>query len=305
LSIPLRDIPNLILEKSWNPGVPFRNTSDATATGHFRGDDRLSQHQTDVIPGSTREGSRERVLADLFVALADTLVADFDVVELLDRLIQTCVELFDVTAAGVLIRDGRGRLQLVASSNAGAQELELFQLQADQGPCLDAVRLHSSVSVPDLTLDVDRWPRFKAAAEIIGFRAVHAVPLRLRSESVGGFGLFHSTPTVLSVADLHTVQALADVATIGILQQQHAAQSALLTDQLQFALDSRIIVEQAKGILSASGNISVDAAFDVLRRYSRDGNLKLSLVAQELVTGKLTSVELMKTARERRRSPSR
>ena len=175
-------------------------------------------NQPPTVPGAeTWAVSREQTLADLFVALADTLVDDFDVVELLDRLVMTCVELFDVAAAGVLLFDGKRQLQLMAASNDRAEHLEVFQIQADQGPCLDCARGRKPVSVSDLRLVRDRWPRFYPAAEIVGFRAVHAVPLRLRQEGLGTLGLFHTVPIELSLSRLHTAQALADVATIGIL----------------------------------------------------------------------------------------
>ena len=243
------------------------------------------ESQTAAAPtGILHGGSREEVLADLFVALADTLVDDFDVVELLDRLVHTCVDLFDVTAAGLLIMDGQRRLRLVASSSDRAEELEIFQLQADEGPCLDCARTRIPVTVPDLDAADARWPQFCAAAALLGFRAVHAVPLRLRSETLGALNLFHTEPTQLQPRDLHTVQALADVATIGILQQQHASQSTALTDQLQGALASRVAIEQAKGILAESGNVTMDVAFAQLRRYARDHNLKISELAQAIST---------------------
>lgn len=182
----------------------------------------------------------------------------------------------------MLLLDGRGRLRLVASSSEGAEELEVFQVQADEGPCLDCARTRTAVAVPDLAAVVARWPRFCAAADALGFRAVHAVPLRTRSEALGGFGLFHNEPTVLQRRDVHTAQALADVATIGILQQHHAHQSDALTEQLQGALDSRVAIEQAKGMLAESGHVTIDVAFDQLRRYARDLNLKLSQVAQSV-----------------------
>ena len=237
--------------------------------------------------------SREETLSNLFVALADTLVADFDVVELLERLVGTCLELFSVSAAGVLIFDAKRELRLVAASSERAEHLEVFQIQVDQGPCLDCARNRTPTSVTDLRTAKDRWPRFYPAAEIVGFQAVHAVPLRLRHEALGALGLFHSTPTALPDRDLHTVQALADVATIGILQQQHAQQAAIVTQQLQGALDSRVAIEQAKGVLAESGNITIDVAFDRLRRYARNHNLKLSQLAQAVTRREIRPSEIL------------
>jgi transcriptional regulator with GAF, ATPase, and Fis domain len=240
--------------------------------------------------------SREETLSDLFVALADTLVDDFDVVELLDRLVSTCTELFDVTAAGVLIFDVNRQLRLVAASNERAEHLEVFQIQVDEGPCLDCARSRTPTSVTDLRTAADRWPRFYPAAEIVGFQAVHAVPLRLRQEGLGALGLFHSTPTELPARDLHAVQALADVATIGILQQQHTHQKTILTNQLQGALDSRIAIEQAKGILAESGNVTINVAFSRLRHYARNHNLKLSNLAQAVTTREIRAAEILSAA---------
>jgi GAF domain-containing protein len=228
-------------------------------------------------------GNRETILSDLFVALADTLVDDFDVAELLDRLVQTCVEVLDVAAAGVLLLDGRQRLNLVASTSHSVEELEVFQVQADEGPCLDCARTRRPLEVPDLDVGGSRWPRFSATARALGFRAVNALPLRLRSQAIGGLNLFHSEPMVMPARDVHVAQALADVATIGILQQQHVQQAAILTDQLEGALTSRIVIEQAKGILAQSGNVTMSVAFAQLRQYARDHNLKLSAVAQGTV----------------------
>jgi GAF domain-containing protein len=255
-------------------------------------------NQPPTVPESeTWAASREQTLADLFVALADTLVADFDVVELLDRLVTTCVGLFDIAAAGVLLFDAKRRLQLMAASNERAEHLEVFQIQADQGPCLDCARSRKPVSISDLWLVRERWPRFQPAADIVGFRAVHAVPLRLRQEGLGTLGLFHTAPTELSTSRLHTAQALADVATIGILQQQHARHASLLTEQLQGALDSRVAIEQAKGILAENSGVSMDVAFDQLRRYARDHNLKLSDVALQVAARQLAPATVVAARR--------
>lgn len=237
--------------------------------------------------------SREEALANLFVALADTLVADFDFVELLDRLVATCVELFEVNAAAVLVLDAKGRLRLVSSTNERAERLEIFQVQVDEGPCLDCARSRMPVTVTDLQAEQARWPRFAAAAEIVGFRSVHAVPLRLRSEGLGALGLFHGESTAFAGRDLHTIQALADVATIGLLQQQHAQQASIINEQLQGALDSRVAIEQAKGILAEAGNVEMDVAFQQLRRYCRDHNLKLSYVAHAVANREIAAAEVV------------
>jgi GAF domain-containing protein len=231
----------------------------------------------------TWAGNRSLAVADVFVTLADTLVADYDVVDLMDRLVNACAELFDITAAGLLLIDQRGSLQVVASSNEQAHLLELFQLQSDQGPCLDCISTGQPVTVGDLDDARQRWPRFIAAAAAGGLNSVHAVPMRLRTEVIGALNLFGSDRRALTADEQRLAQALADVATIGILQQRSAHRSAILAEQLQTALDSRITIEQAKGVLAQLGRTDMDTAYRALRRYSRDNNLKLSAVAAAVV----------------------
>jgi GAF domain-containing protein len=229
--------------------------------------------------------SREEALATTFVMLADTLVDDFDVVELLDSLAHACVEILGATAAGLLLNDQKGNLAVVASSSEESRLLEVCQLQSDEGPCLDCLRSGASVISGDLTQDRDRWPAFVAAALGAGFQSVYAVPMRLRAQTIGGLNLFSSAAGPASDADQRLAQALADVATIGILQQRSAHRSSLLAEQLQAALSSRIMVEQAKGVLAERHGVTMDLAFAALRRHARDHNLKLAEVAQSVVRG--------------------
>jgi GAF domain-containing protein len=231
-------------------------------------------------------------LVETFVELADTLIDDFDVIEFLHLLSGRCVELLSVDAAGLLLANPAGELQLVASSDEEARLLELFQLQGAEGPCLDAYRLGREVTKADLAESAEEWPSFAAAAEGHGFRAVHALPMRLRSEVIGVLNLFSAVPGELGAADLRAARAMVDVATIGLLQARTIRHHEVLVEQLQTALSSRVIIEQAKGFLAERLSLEMDQAFAVLRRYARSHNRKLSEVSGEVVARSATVHEL-------------
>lgn len=250
---------------------------------------------------SAQGRDREQLLSRAFVGLADTLVDDYDIIELLDRLIGYSVELLAADAAGILLVDCHGVLRVVASSQEDAEVMELLQLQADQGPCLDCFHTRAAVSVPDLVEATGRWPVFVAAVGQRGaYRSVHALPLRLRGDVIGTMNLFHRQPGPLPVADLALGQALADVATIGILSERAIRRSEVLTEQLQTALNSRVIIEQAKGVLAHQGNLTMDAAFDRLRRYARTHHALLSDVARQVVETDLATTVLGRPAMRNR-----
>jgi GAF domain-containing protein len=224
------------------------------------------------------------LLPDAFVELADTMVADFDVIDFLHLLTQRSVQLLDASAAGVLLADPRGELRLVAASTEAVRVLELFQLQNDQGPCLDCFRTGQPVAAADLSAG-QNWPQFAAAAREAGFAAVQALPMRLRKQVIGALNLFRATPGALSHEDLRVGQALADVATIGLLQERSMRRSEVLHEQLQGALNSRVAIEQAKGKLAERLGLDMDQAFTMLRDYARARNLRLSDFAQAFIDG--------------------
>ncbi|WP_243715980.1 GAF and ANTAR domain-containing protein [Actinomadura darangshiensis] len=219
----------------------------------------------------------------MFVELADTLVAGFDVIELLHSLCERCVELLEVDAAGVLLADTRGALTLAAASTEQVRLLELFQLQDEEGPCLDCFHSGVQVASSDLGVEPQRWPRFSAAARDCGFTAVTALPLRLRDERLGAMNLFRSDAGALDEEMVRVAQALADVAAIGIVHERAFGRSELVVEQLQGALNSRTVIEQAKGVLAERGRIDVSDAFAVMRSYARDNNRLLSEVARAVV----------------------
>jgi transcriptional regulator with GAF, ATPase, and Fis domain len=213
------------------------------------------------------------------------MVADFDVIDFLHVLTDRSVQLLDVSAAGLLLADPRGELRVVAASSEAARLLELFQLQNDQGPCLDCFRAGQPIAAADLAVDAERWPRFAAAAREAGFAAVQALPMRLRDQVIGALNLFRAEPGALDPAAVRIGQALADVATISLLHERSMRHSDTLNEQLQTALNSRVIIEQAKGKLAERLGLDMAQAFSLLRDYARDRNRRLVDVAQAFVDG--------------------
>ena len=235
--------------------------------------------------------TEKTLLSQTFVQLADSLVDEFDIIELLTLLSHRCVELFDAGAAGILLGDQRGTLRVVAASTEQARLLELFQLQNDEGPCLECFSTGAPIVCRDLTSE-EKWPLFRAEAIAAGFRSVEAFPLRLRDVVIGTLNIFMESQVDFSDEDLGLCQALADVATIAILQNQAAKEAQNVNGQLQRALDSRIAIEQAKGILAERVHVDMTAAFTMLRRYARDHNRQLSQVAAAIVAGTLAAGDL-------------
>lgn len=228
------------------------------------------------------EGPRETHVLDAVVTLVDRLLVDFDVVDLLTELTEQCAQLLDVAAAGFLLADPFGQLHLLAATTEAARELELFQLQADQGPCMDCFASGEPVSVADLRAVADRWPRFVPAALDAGFASVHAVPLRAAGNVLGALGLFGTAAGELSHSDRLVAQTLAHIACVAILQEQAPTLSTVIP-QLRSALANRVVVEQAKGFLRAILDVSVEDAFTVLRTYARANGEHLTDVARELM----------------------
>ncbi|NGO69659.1 GAF and ANTAR domain-containing protein [Streptomyces boncukensis] len=227
----------------------------------------------------------ERRLVPAFVELADNLVDDFDLIDFLALLTDRCVGTLRVAATGVLLADRDGVLRVMASSSDEARLMELLQVQNDSGPCLTCFRTGQPVTIPDLTVKPERWPRFAEAAQRHGFTSVQALPMRLREKTVGALNLFHTALRPLDPQVTKLAQAMADVATISVLQQRAAEDQGLLTRQLETALDTRVVIEQAKGKLAERYNLSMEEAFTLLRGYARSHNLRLTELATVFVDG--------------------
>ena len=234
---------------------------------------------------------REAQLNRTFVELADTLVNHFDVAEFLHTLAGRCVELFDVDAAGLMLADERGTLRVVGSSNEQTRMLELFEIQSHEGPCTDCYGSGHTVIEEDLEHS-RRWPGFREEALSAGFRSALAVPMSLRDNVIGALNLFRAQPGGLDEDDLTACRALADVATIALIQERAVREARLLTEQLQRALNSRVVIEQAKGRLAGLANVDMDTAFKLLRGYARTKNLLLGDVARDLAEGRLSPAKL-------------
>ena len=223
-------------------------------------------------------------LSEVFVEVADTLVDDFDVIEFLETLTRRTAEVSSAASAGLLLADAHGQLQYMAASAESVKLLELFQLQYQEGPCLDCFRTSTAVINTDLHEAAERWPLFAPRAVEAGFQSVHAFPLRHRQKVIGALNMFSTHTGLLEQGDVRIVQALADIATIGLLQERSLRSAEVLTEQLQGALNSRITIEQAKGVLARTHGVDVNAAFELMRQYARRHHHRLTDVAQAIVT---------------------
>ncbi len=235
---------------------------------------------------------REATLVSTLVELADTLVADFDVVDILTLLADRCVDVLDVDAAGIMLAAPDGDLRVMASSSEAMAALELFELQAQEGPCLDCYSTGVPVVNQDLATVNGRWPQFGPAALEAGFHSVHALPLRLRGTVIGALNLFHVGRGVMEQGDIDAAQALADIATIAILQHRASGEAQVVNRQLNDALTRRIVIEQAKGVVAERLGLEMNQAFAALRNHARNHNLRLSTVAEHVIAGTISAATL-------------
>lgn len=226
---------------------------------------------------------REAWLADTLVGLADTMIDDFDVIEFLSTLAERLVELLDAAEVGLVLADPQGRLRVMAATTERMRMLDLFEVQSNEGPCLECYRSGEPVLNVELDSALARWPVFTPMARSAGFHAVHALAMRLRDQVIGAVNIFHTSQVAMSERDAHLAQALADVATIGLLQERAVRHATALSEQLQRALNSRVVIEQAKGVVAERAAVDMDTAFSWLRGYARGNNRRLSEVAGAVV----------------------
>jgi GAF domain-containing protein len=243
--------------------------------------------------------TREQRIVQTFVELTDTMVDDFDVIDFLHRVAARCVELLDCDEAGVMLTDAAGTLRVMASSSERAHALELMQTQTDEGPCFECFTRGEPVSSEDLEADRGRWPTFSPAALAGGFCSVHALPMRVRGQTVGALNLFRIPAGRLDETDVPIAQGMADIAAVGLMQERSVRESREVVQQLESALTSRVVIEQAKGVLAERAQISLDAAFLRMRGYARANNLKIGRVARDLVDGQLEPDELSRAPSDR------
>lgn len=246
---------------------------------------------------------REREVTQAFVSLANSLVDDFDVVDLLSGLTADCARLLDIASAGVLLADRRGELHVLAASSEATRNLELFQTQREQGPCLDCYHSGKPVSVADLGKQTERWPLFVEAACAAGFASVHAVPMRLQDNVLGALGLFGIHVGALPDEDLSLAQALAHVGSVALVRGPEVADPAAISEQLQSALNSRVVLEQAKGLVAQLGDLDMDQAFGALRRYAHDHDQLLAAIARTVVSRALPAQRLIEHAQSQTARP--
>jgi GAF domain-containing protein len=233
------------------------------------------------------------LMARTFVELADTLVDEFDVLDLLQLLTERSVELLSADGSGLMLADQRGDLQLMASTSEQVRHLELYELQIGQGPCTEAFTSGDPVTNVDLHDAFERWPLFTPAAQKAGFGATQALPMRLRGQRIGVLNLFSRSGSPMSQADLRIGQAMADLATVGLLHERNVREGSALSEQLESALHARVVMEQAMGMFSVRADVSPDEAFDLMRRYAKGSGTALTAVALAVLDGTLASARVL------------
>lgn len=234
-----------------------------------------------------KTAEHDSLVSAAFIEIADFLVGPYDSIDVLRTLVDHCVTLLDVTAAGIVLADQFGALQVLASTSEESQHVELLQHRAGAGPCVDAYRYGKVVTLSDIEAEGDRFPAFQSAALSQGFHSVHAIPMRVRPKTIGALNLFRTDTGSLSVADAKIAQALADLATISILHARNLQEEAVMKEQVARALGSRVLIEQAKGIIAQRDSIDMDEAFKILRAYSREHDQTLHMSAAQIIARRI------------------
>lgn len=237
--------------------------------------------------------SSDRRFAQTMLELSDTLVSGFDIVDFLHTLVLRCAELLDASDVGLMLADLQGGLKIMAYTSERAHGLEYFELVNQEGPCLDCFNSGETILGDDLETEPARWPRFAPAARELGFRAVQALPLRCRDQVIGALNVFHENPVPFDEDNVLAARAMADIATIGLLQERAVKETRILAEQLQVALNGRLVIEQAKGVIAERTHLPMDEAFELLRTYARANHARLGDVANSILAGSLTASTLL------------
>lgn len=231
-------------------------------------------------------------LVEAFVDMTEALSSFHDPIEFVQQVVERSIELLHVSDVGVLLKDADGRLKLTASSSGDMRVAELLEVHLDEGPCYAAFTRNVVIAEAELSRDDDRWPHFAPTAIDLGFRSVYAFPLRAEGTPIGAMNVFSEERSALIGQGLRIAQGLADFASLGIRLSDHLRQSELLTQQLQTALDSRVAIEQAKGMIAAQGEISLTAAFHLIRSAARNRGVRLQEIVSQVTSGALTAEDL-------------
>lgn len=241
--------------------------------------------------------TREAHLSRTFVAVADSLVDTYDLIDLLQKLVDNAIELFDATAAGITLGPDDEHLEVIVSTSEESRLIELMQVRVGEGRCVEAVTTRKPVSAVDLAEIRRRWPAFAEQVAMSSYASVHAIPLRLRGQTIGSFNLFCDREGALDDADAVAAQALADVATISILQERTIRDADIVRQQLQRALDSRVAIEQAKGVIANTHALDMESAYRLIRHHARSTQTSLADVAQGIIAGTLNLPRTVATAK--------
>ena len=248
--------------------------------------------------------TRDARTSETFADLAEVLVSDYDLADLLHRLADSCVAVCDAAGAGIVVADQYGQLCDMAYSSEDIRRLERFQLLNDEGPCVECYRTGRLVEEPELA-SMRRWPRFSAEAASIGIESARALPLRLHGRTVGALNLFHSEPGHSPVSVLRAAQALADLAVVGIvLSNSGSSMHSTAESKIRTALQERSDVERAKGFLAENGGLPMDDAFERMRAYAEGRGLGLTSVARDLISRSLPSGDVLEATVPEGRTPS-